>query len=278
MGPSESDRDPVEELAEEFVERYRRGERPALAEYTARYPQWADRIRALFPALVVREKVRPDPSDGAGPGAGPRGGEPLRERVGDYRILREVARGGMGIVYEAEQESLGRHVALKVLPSAAVLDPRDLETIVLKATAREPAQRYQAPAELAEDLQRFLDDRPIKARRLGPLHRVWRWCRRNPAVAILAFLVGATLLAGLAAVGVQWHRAERQRLEAEANFRKARAAVDECFTTVTDHPVLQEPGMQPAREVLLRIALRYYQEFLQQRGDDPEVWEDLAQA
>src|SRR5262249_47483675 len=56
--------------------------------------------------------------------------------------------------------------------------PRDLETVVLKATAREPAQRYQTPGDLADDLQRFLDDRPIKARRLGWLQRGWRWCRR----------------------------------------------------------------------------------------------------
>src|SRR5262249_20475835 len=73
--------------------------------------------------------------------------------------------------------------------------PRDLETIVLKATAREPALRYQTPAELAEDLQRFLDDRPIKARRESALKRGWRWCRRNATVALLMGAVLALLLA-----------------------------------------------------------------------------------
>src|SRR5207253_1026846 len=58
--------------------------------------------------------------------------------------------------------------------------PHDLETIILKAIARDPAQRYQTPADLAEDLQRFLDDRPIKARRRSLLQHAWRWCRRNP--------------------------------------------------------------------------------------------------
>jgi serine/threonine protein kinase/Flp pilus assembly protein TadD len=134
MGSDDSDRDPIEELAEEFVERYRRGERPALAEYTDRYPQWADKIRALFPALVVMEKVRPEPGDSQGLSSwGPVA--PRLERLGDYRILREVGRGGMGVVYEAEQESLGRHVALKVLAAQAVLDPGRLERFRREARA-----------------------------------------------------------------------------------------------------------------------------------------------
>jgi len=75
--------------------------------------------------------------------------------------------------------------------------PRDLETIVLKATGRDPAHRYQTPAELAEDLQRFLDDRPIKARRLGLLQLGWRWARRNPVIATLgsALAVSALVIA-----------------------------------------------------------------------------------
>src|SRR5690349_9554418 len=115
------DDDPLDALAEEFVERYRRGERPALSEYTARQPELAEGIRDLFPALVMMEKARPaggpEPERLVGI-TGTVSGKTL-ERLGDYRILREVGRGGMGIVYEAEQEALGRHVALKVLPKHA---------------------------------------------------------------------------------------------------------------------------------------------------------------
>jgi hypothetical protein len=52
-------RNPVEELAEAFLERYRRGERPALAEYTQQYPELAEQIRDLFPTLVLMEEAGP---------------------------------------------------------------------------------------------------------------------------------------------------------------------------------------------------------------------------
>src|SRR5262245_50837923 len=66
MPASSSERDPVEQLADEFLERFRRGERPALTEYTQRYPQWAERIRKVFPALVLLEGIRPDTGEATG--------------------------------------------------------------------------------------------------------------------------------------------------------------------------------------------------------------------
>ncbi len=124
MTSQEVQRNPVEELAEEFLARYRRGERPALNEYTEAHPELADEIRDLFPALVMMEEAGPRDGSPAGAcgGAVTADGKAL-ERLGDYRIIREVARGGMGVVYEAEQETLGRHVALKVLPFHAANDP-----------------------------------------------------------------------------------------------------------------------------------------------------------
>jgi WD40 repeat protein/serine/threonine protein kinase len=79
--------------------------------------------------------------------------------------------------------------------------PRDLVTIVHKAIDREPARRYASAAALAADLQRFIDDEPIQARRVAAAERLLRWCRRNPAVAGLLAAV-ALLLVSVAAVSM----------------------------------------------------------------------------
>ncbi len=389
-------RHPVEILAEEFAERLRRGEAPSIDEYIVRLPDQAATIRTVFAPILAIERV----SD-----------EELAERqfnsrtirltredtqLGDFQIVRQLGRGGMGIVYEAVQQSLGRHVALKVLtpdmtgsdeqvrrfrkeaaafaklhhtnivpifgsgeaeglhfyamqfidgvtladviaqrarmqmrelqrdrlgggadffrnvahlghdvadalahahqqgiihrdikPGNLMLEgstvwitdfgiakltdetsqtrtgmllgtlrymapeqfngrsdarsdiyslgltlfelvalrpafsdtthatlikskmqqapprlrslcpdiPRDLETIIHKACATEATARYPTAAALTEDLQRFLDDRPILARRATSLERVSRWARRNPAVASLSFAVVSSLAA-----------------------------------------------------------------------------------
>ena len=80
--------------------------------------------------------------------------------------------------------------------------PRDLETIVLKAMAKEPQQRYATAQELADDLQRFLADEPIRAKRTGPVVRLKKWTKRHKAVTavVAATLVAATIFGTVTAV------------------------------------------------------------------------------
>jgi WD40 repeat protein/serine/threonine protein kinase len=126
----------VEQLAEEFLTRYRQGERPSLSEYVHKHPDLAELIREYFPAMVVMEEL--GSFGGSANDTVPRtvteGGK-IPQQLGEYRILREVGRGGMGIVYEAAQESLGRHVALKVLPFHGLLNPTHLERFRREARA-----------------------------------------------------------------------------------------------------------------------------------------------
>jgi tRNA A-37 threonylcarbamoyl transferase component Bud32 len=94
----------------------------------------AEEIREMFPALVEVEQAEGDARGEASPRPPPTVA-PRVSQIGDYRILREIGRGGMGVVYEAEQVSLGRRVALKVLPGHAVGDRKSLERFRREARA-----------------------------------------------------------------------------------------------------------------------------------------------
>ena len=132
---STADRDPIEVMAESFLERFRRGERPSIEDYAARHPELADEIRELLPALVQLEQGM-SVAEAIGSSRGPVRAETISgapRHLGDYTILREVGRGGMGVVYEAVQQSLGRHVALKVLPWHQIGESSRLRRFQLEA-------------------------------------------------------------------------------------------------------------------------------------------------
>jgi serine/threonine protein kinase/tetratricopeptide (TPR) repeat protein len=182
--------------------------------------------------------------------------------------------------------------------------PRDLETIIHKAIDRDPARRYPTAAALREDLQRFVEDEPIQARRQSSWERARRWCRHNPAVAALVafialLMVGVTVASVVAAAHFDQlareaaQTAENQRearklaedakqaalnakQQAETSYARARRAVDDSFRKVSESQLLKVPGLQPLRAELLQSALGFYNEFLKERTDDPALRADAA--
>ncbi len=124
----------VESLAEDFVARHRNGEEVSVEEYAEAHPELADEIRDVLPAMLMMENVKEGAFDMTGAFEGGETDDGRRiEHLGDYRIVSELGRGGMGVVYEAEQESLGRRVAVKVLQAGALADPKQLSRFEMEA-------------------------------------------------------------------------------------------------------------------------------------------------
>ena len=153
----------------------------------------------------------------------------------------------------------------KIVPNV----PRDLETIVEKAIAREPAGRYPSAAALAEDLQRFLTDRPIKARRVSAAEQAWRWTRRNPVVTSLAAGLLLALLGGLVAVSWQWRQAVanlaaagRANRKAQARFDLAMQAVKSFTTGASEDVILKEKALEGLRKKLLGQSRLFYEKLV----------------
>src|SRR5262245_48016202 len=114
--------DSMAQALEEYLAAAEAGTAPPRTELLARYPELAEDLDACLAALHFLGRAAEGPRSVA---AGLAQAEPAESgagQLGDFRLIREVGRGGMGVVYEAEQLSLGRRVALKVLPMAATLD------------------------------------------------------------------------------------------------------------------------------------------------------------
>jgi serine/threonine-protein kinase len=160
--------------------------------------------------------------------------------------------------------------------------PPALEAACLKALVKQPAERYPTAEALTADVKAWMADEPVSAYREPPVARAGRWARRHrPLVAgaaallvaaVVALSAGTVLLSRAnARTEAERQRAEAARAEAEENFRKARQAVDDYFTKVSESRLLNVPGLQPLRKELLESAQAYYEEFLRHRGDDPKL-------
>jgi len=176
--------------------------------------------------------------------------------------------------------------------------PLELETIVLKAMAKQPSNRYATAQALADDLGRYLLDQPILARRPTSLERLRKWSRRHKSlVASVSISTLATLLLAVVALAISYvtitreqkrttqaledakaghAAAARGRDQADANLRQALAAMDRMLTRVSNGEQDEVPQSEPVRRRLLEDALQFYEAFLQQRATDPVLQREIA--
>ena len=436
MSTPSIDEDLFDTVAADFLARFREGEHPTVDEYVTRHPELAEDIRELFPTMLAIERMKLQKEHSSG-GQASLGARKI-EQLGDFRIVREIGRGGMGIVFEAEQESLQRHVALKVLPPNALQDdtqvrrfhreaqtaarlhhtnivpvfgvgedeglhyyvmqlidgepldqvlhpgrtesidprraadmvrqiaeavqfahdhgtlhrdikpanllldhsgnvwitdfglahvlerddtmtdhvagtlrymaperfegradersdqyslgitlyelvtgsrafeaatsgellhrithgeptrlkllapslPRDLRTIIEKAISREPKHRYARVGEFATDLERFLESRPIRARPISPPERLWRWCKRNRALAASLVSVALLLLVVAVMLGIGYVRVRSFNIDLEAALDEKDAALQSESSALAN-----ERSVREAAEAITELAL-----------------------
>ncbi len=161
----------------------------------------------------------------------------------------------------------------------------ELDWIAMKALEKDRRRRYETASGLARDVERYLAGEPVEAGPPSAWYRFRKFARRNRVVLTTTVLVALALIVGTAvsvwqAVLARRARADAffQRDRAEANYRLARDAVDRMLAEVGSKTLADVPQAEPVRRALLEEALRFYQEFLKQRSDEPALRRELGRA
>jgi serine/threonine-protein kinase len=230
---------------------------------------------------------------------------PRTDIYGLGAILYEIL-GGQPPFSGGDTQDVLQRVQSEPPPRLATLDPDvspALEAVCLKAMAKKPADRYATATELAEEVQHWLADEPVKAYPEPWTVRLRRWVGRHRVLVTgtAAAAVVASLCLGLAAALLSVARdaereareaaqkqeevakqqreravnqeaiAQQQRELAEKHFDLAGNAVDKYYTKISENRLMKEPGFQGLRRDLLQTALQYYDKLARDRSDDPRV-------
>jgi hypothetical protein len=167
-------------------------------------------------------------------------------------------------------------------PSPRSIDPSlpmELETIVRKAIAKSPRDRYQSASAFADDLQAWLDDKPIAAKPPTAFERLNKWRRRNSGtVAVASGLLLVATLTLFATTLLIWREQRNTAsalMRAQREFQHARNVV-EAFSMLSESELAYRPDLQDLRRTFLETTLGFYQDFLQDRADDPAQAQELG--
>jgi serine/threonine protein kinase len=203
-------------------------------------------------------------------------------------ILYELLTGRPPFRAESAMETVQQVIFVEpVAPSR--LQPkinRDLETICLKCLHKEPRRRYDSAGELADDLERWLQGKTIRARPVSIAERTIKWIRRRPTAAAL---IGAVVLClGLGVGGLFWHLHrlreadliyQQDLLDADrSNQKDLLKIVEKLFTKAAEEKLVNEPGMEAWRRGTLEKALELLEQILKKNSSDPALRVETALA
>jgi tetratricopeptide (TPR) repeat protein len=160
--------------------------------------------------------------------------------------------------------------------------PAELETIVLKAMAKSPEERYATAQELADDLRRFLEDKPIKAKRPSLGQRAVKWARRHKTVVRAAGVVVVLTMVALAVstflIWRQSVRTQEAKIEADENLNTAFQLLNDFYLDIAERRLPQQQALAPEDRQLLEKALKAYEQFARRRGSERHVRKQTALA
>ncbi len=182
-----------------------------------------------------------------------------------------------------------KQIAEEDPPSPRSIDPNlplELEIITQKAIAKYPVDRYETASLMAEDLQRWLEDKPILAKPPTLFQRFAKWRRRHSSLVAVATVFSALACLGLLVTTVVVIREQiktasaltkekQQRAVAEISFQQARRAVD-TFSELSETELANRPDLKSLRREFLEASLNFYQDFIELRGDDPMLQDELS--
>jgi tetratricopeptide (TPR) repeat protein len=186
-------------------------------------------------------------------------------------ILYELLTGRVPFKGTGMLETLEQVRTLEPVPPRRLRPgvPRDLETICLKCLQKDAARRYPVAGELADDLRRFLDGQPVRARPISRMERLVKRAKRNPLATGLAAGMSVVMIAAVA-YGLAYHfRLQAQRDRARYHFQMSVRSVEGLLTEVAEEDLALEPRAELKRKALLEKALAFYEELLRVEPDDP---------
>jgi len=200
-------------------------------------------------------------------------------------VLYQLLTGS--VPFRAELRLLIRHILEDEPRPPRQLNPnipRDLETVCLKAMAKEPARRYPNATAFADDLRNVLAGRPVTARPVGTIGRLQRWTRRRPWIATLVVALALSITTAIVGIYAQWRKAENylvdvkeQQKRSDRTLTQMHDAVSDFLFTTVDDPTLRPAEFWPVRKRLLDSAIRHYTAMREQAPDDPTLILQLAE-